>query len=200
MFATDPENCTGPRNDQRHGFAAFLHGRHGTHGRLQVQGGGSLGMLGRLPSHGDGRHPPVAETMVQGLARVPALCFSAVRTCVASLTEAGLEVPSWNVLREKTAAVRADVPEPSEPKFGRQQKATRCLQKFHDEECWPGLSNPERPLMRSLCGPLASVMFTAVPTCMMTRIEVQPFPLLLLRRLRLPLSLDITHLPVWPPT
>ena len=43
--------------------------------------------------------------------------------------------------------------------------------------------------MRSQCGPLASDTFTAVPTSRMMRIDVQPFRLLLLRRLRLPLPL-----------
>ena len=68
------------------------------------------------------RHP-VAETMVQGLARGPAPYFSAVRTCVASLTEAGFEVLSWSVLRENTTAVRADAPEPSKPKLDGSRKA-----------------------------------------------------------------------------
>ena len=71
------------------------------------------------------RHTTVADTMVQGLARDPAPCFSAVRTCVTSLIEAGFEVPSWRVLRASTEAVRPDAPEPSQPKFGWQQKATR---------------------------------------------------------------------------
>ena len=94
------------------------------------------------------------------------------------------------MLRASTEPVRADTPEPSEPKFGWQQKATRCLhQKFHNVEYWPGLSNPERALMRSQCGPLASATFPAVTTNRMTRIEAQPFRLLLLRRLRLPLPL-----------
>ena len=39
--------------------------------------------------------------------------------------------------------------------------------------------------MRSQCGPLASATFTAVSINRMTRIEAQPFRLLLLRRLRL---------------
>ena len=92
--------------------------------------------------------------------------------------------------RANTEPVRADAPEPSEPKIGWQQKATRHLQqKFHDVEYWPSLSNPERALMRSQCGPQASATFTAVPINRMTRIEAQPFRLLLLRRLRLPFSL-----------
>ena len=48
---------------------------------------------------------------------------------------------------------------------------------------------PERVLMRSQHGPLVSAALTAVPTNRMTRIEAQPFRLLLLRRLRLPLPL-----------
>ena len=128
--------------------------------------------------------------MVQGMARDPCPCFEAVRTCVAHLTEAGFEVPPWTVLSDSTTVARADSPEPSEPKFGWQHKATRCVhQQFHDTIYWPELSDPERALMRSQHGPLASAALTAVPTNRMTRIEAQPFRLLLLRRLRLPLPL-----------
>ena len=116
-----PENCTRQRG-QRHSFVALLLEGTGTHGRQQDQGGGVLGKLGRLPSHV--RHPTVTETMVQRFARDPAPCCSAIKTCVASWIEAGLEVPVWSVLREYTTAVRADVLEPSEPKFGWQEKAT----------------------------------------------------------------------------
>ena len=136
------------------------------------------------------RHPTVAATMVQGMARDPCPCFEAVRTCVEHLTEAGFEVSPWTVLRDSTTVARADSPEPSEPKFGWQHKATRCVhQQFHDTVYWPELSDPERALMRSQHGPLSSAALTAVPTNRMTRIEAQPFRLLLLRRLRLPLPL-----------
>ena len=94
------------------------------------------------------------------------------------------------MLRASTEPVRVDVPEPSEPKIGQQQKATRCLhQKFHDVEYWPSLSNRERALMRSQCGFLASATSTAVPNERMTRIEAQLFRLVCLRRVRLPLPL-----------
>ena len=144
------------------------------------------------------RHPTVADTTVQGLARDTAPCFSAVRTCVTSLIEAGFELPSWRMLRASTEPVRVDAPEPSEPKIGWQQKATRCLhQKFHDVECWPCLSNPERGLMRSQCGPLASATFSAVP------IDEDRGPTLPFAPFTTPQSapsLDLTHLPMWPPT
>ena len=136
------------------------------------------------------RHPTVATAMVQGLTRDPAPCFDAVRTCVDHLIEAGFGVPSWSALRDNTTVIRADSPEPSEPKFGWQHKATRCVhQTFHDSVYWPELSDPELALMRFQHGPLASAVLTAVPTSRMTRIEAQPFRLLLLRRLRLPLPL-----------
>ena len=64
------------------------------------------------------RHPTVAATMVQGMARDPSPCFEAARTCVAHLTEAGFEVPPWTVLKDSTTVARADSPEPGEPKLG----------------------------------------------------------------------------------
>ena len=122
------------------------------------------------------RHPTVAATTVRMLDRLRVLmrCRQGLRSH-----------------RGQCEGQHHGSPEPSEPKFGWQQKATQCFhRKFHGVEYWPGLSNPERALMLSQCGPLASATRTAVPTNRMTRIEAQPFRLLLLRRLRLPLTLS----------
>ena len=59
--------------------------------------------------------------------------------------------------------------------------------KFISDALWPTLSAQERALMRSQCGPLSSVAFTAFPTSRLTRFDSQPFWVLLLRRLHLPL-------------
>ena len=80
-------------------------------------------------------HPTVASTMMQGMAMDPCPCFEAVRTCMEHLTEAGFEVPPWTVLRDGTTVARADSPEPSEPKFGRQHKATQCVHSSSTTPC-----------------------------------------------------------------
>ena len=51
----------------------------------------------------------------------------------------------------------------------------------------PTLSNRDATLLRSQAGPLASIPFTVFPTDRSCRIDPQPFRVLLLRRLRLPL-------------
>ena len=83
---------------------------------------------------------------------------------------------------------RVAEPELNQPKFGWQQKATQQLQQqYIREEAWPELGDPARALLRSQHGPLASL--TALPTSRATRIDAQPFRLLLCRRLHLPLPL-----------
>ena len=101
-----------------------------------------------------------------------------------SLRDAGFEVPSWTELAESQEVVFAEEPEPHEPKVGWQQQATKCLhQKFLDEQYWPELTDPQKALMLSQRGPLASVAFAVMPTNRMTRIEAQPFRILLCRPL-----------------
>ena len=68
------------------------------------------------------------------------------------------------------------------PRVGWQRKAVRQVeQKFIHEG---------RALLRSQRGPLASSPLTANPTSRMTRMEAQPFRILLCRRLRFPLPLS----------
>ena len=82
-------------------------------------------------------------------------CFQAVRECQQSLEGAGFNIPSWRELAESPPVREAD-PEPNQPKFGWQQKATRKLeQHFVREEVWPGLGDPTKALLRSQHGPLA---------------------------------------------
>ena len=135
------------------------------------------------------RHPLIAEFIVAGLADGPVPCFQAVRECQRSLVAVGFEMPSWVELSD-SPPTREEDPEPNQPKFGWQQKATRMLEKnFIDEVVWPGLDNASRALFRSQHGPLASAVFTALPTSRVTRVDAQPFRLLLCRRLPLPLSM-----------
>ena len=121
------------------------------------------------------RHPLIADFIVAGLADGPVPCFQAVRECELS----------------DSPPTREEDPEPNQPKFGWQQKATRMLEKnFIDEVVWPGLDNASRALFRSHHGPLAFAVFTAFPTSRV-RVDAQPFRLLLCRRLHLPLPLSM---------
>ena len=137
------------------------------------------------------RHPLIAEFIVAGLADGPVPCFQAVRECQRSLAAVGFEMPSWVELSD-SPPTREEDPEPNQPKFGWQQKATRMLEKnFTDEVEWPGLDNASRALLRSQHGPLAFALFTALPTSRVTRMDAQPFRLLLCRRMHLPLPLSM---------
>ena len=63
--------------------------------------------------------------------------------------------------------------------------ARACHEDQMARTVWPNLTNPERALWRSQKGPLAFLM--AFPTSRSTRIDPQPFRVLLCRRLHLPL-------------
>ena len=100
-------------------------------------------------------------------------------------------MPSWTELSESPPVVNEES-EHNQPKVGWQQKATRQTEhKFIRDEVWPGLDDSHRALFRSQHGPLASVPFIALPTNISTRIDPQPFRILLCRRLRLPLPLTL---------
>ena len=93
--------------------------------------------------------------------------------------QAGLAIPTWIEMVVTPPSAVADG-EPTGPKFGRQQKASRQLQeRFH-------LHVGERAMLRSQHGRRASAALTALPTNRATKIASQPFRFLLCRRLRLP--------------
>ena len=136
------------------------------------------------------RHPSVAEEMIVGLDRDLAPCLAAVRHCREVLAEANFHPPGWRGLGSggSRPCGRSG---PNQPKFGWQQCASRSLETKHlNERVWPGMTDAERALLRSQRGPLASAAVTALPTSRATRMDGQPFRILLLRRLRLPLPLS----------
>ena len=68
---------------------------------------------------------------------------------------------------------------------GRQPKpptGPSLVEQFHVAH-WEELPPPDRALLRSQCGPLASAALTALPICRATLIESQPFRFWLCRRL-----------------
>ena len=110
-----------------------------------------------------------------------------------SLHPVGFTIPSWEelILAENQNRVPVEEEDPSQPRSGRQQEVTVVVHHtFLERELRPLLGETEEALLRSQGGPLASVPFTSLPTMRETSLDPQPFRLLLLRRLRLPLPLS----------
>ena len=140
------------------------------------------------------RHSMISGTMVRALAsadRSPTI--QAVLSCERTLRVSGFDAPNWEDLAEgaRPHHDESQEEEPNQPRHGWQKVASMHLEsKFISDALWPTLSAQERVLMRSQCGPLSSVAFTAFPTSRLTRFDSQPFRVLLLRRLHFPLSLS----------
>ena len=137
------------------------------------------------------RHPIVARTIIEAVeANDPA---QAAQGVVSSA------IPSWDGKDPDHGPVEEE--DASQPRFGRQKDAAAAVHKvFLEEEVRSLLDEPEEALLRSQGAPLASVPFTSLPTLRETTFALQPFRLLLLRRLRLALPLSATLVPVWPST
>ena len=117
------------------------------------------------------RHPDLVATMIHELEHGQS--FTAVRECRGALVKAGLDAPSWGDLLETLSELVED-PEPNAPEFGWQQRATRPLEvQFFQDSLWPFVEDPERALMRSQHGPLASTPLTTLPTSRVMRLDVQ---------------------------
>ena len=124
-------------------------------------------------------------------------CFQAVEEAASRLRLMGVDTPNWEVLSaglrpEEGRRVKHRERDPTQPRHGWQKVASAKVHKQHREEVvWPLLSSSQRASVRSQSGPLASVPFTSFPTCRVTRMESEPFTVLLLRRLRMPLPLSV---------
>ena len=143
------------------------------------------------------RHPDVARRIIQGMATRSSRCFQAVEEAASRLRLMGVDTPNWEVLSaglrpEEGRRVKHRERDPTQPRYGWQKVASAKVHKQHQEEVvWLLLSSSQRASVRSQSGPLASVPFTSFPTCRVTRMESEPFRVLLLRRLRMPLPLSV---------
>ena len=139
------------------------------------------------------RHPTVAPTTIEAIeSNNPSHAAQGVVSTMESLRPAGFTIPSWEELIRAETQNRVPMVEedPSQPRFGRQQEAAVAVHHTFLEGLRPLLGETEEALLRSQGGPLASVPFTSLPTLPETSFDPQPFRLLLLRRLRLPLPLS----------
>ena len=104
----------------------------------------------------------------------------------------GFVCPSWEDLAtgEVGAALEEDE-DPNQPRSGWQSKAARKVEAKSFARLLGTLTDPQKALLRSQGGPLASAPFISMPIDKVSRIDSQSFRLLLLRRLRQPLSLTV---------
>ena len=137
------------------------------------------------------RYPAVGDQISSALSRgAPGRYLDAAASCRERLLDVSFELPPWEDL-QRGALPRQHELDDAEPgvkrhgwQFGASQKVDDC---FLSGALWPGLSLPSRALLRSQGGPLAGLPFTCFPTAAHSRFDAQPFRLLLLRRLWLPL-------------
>ena len=111
----------------------------------------------------------------------------------ARLREMGLNTSDWEALADGLRPGIEDCErEPSQVNHGWQKFASEAVHEHHRTNVvWPQLSPDERALVRSQSGPLSSVPFTAMPVHRVSKLDSEPFRVLLLRRLRLPLPFTV---------
>ena len=137
-------------------------------------------------------HPVVATTMILGLNARAIPTFHAVGKCSDTLQNVGFTPPSWEYF------AKGEPPPPPEENVeseddrniprGWQKASTKMVeQAYFSAKIQPQLTEPEAALWRLQQGLLASVPFIVFPTNRATRIDPQPFRVLLCRRLHLPL-------------
>ena len=138
------------------------------------------------------RHPQVAEDIIRGM-NLAHGHMAVVEESGARLREVGLDTPNWEALADGLRpGPQEQEREPCQVSHGWQKFASEAVQEHHRlNVVWPQLSPNERALVRSQSGPLSSVPFTAMPIHRVSKLDSEPFRVLLLRRLRLPLPFTV---------
>ena len=139
------------------------------------------------------RHPQVAQDMMTGFRSQRSGCLSSVTGAVNRLLEVGVHVPEWKEIADGLRPEDLGVAEwePCEGRGWQRHASATVHDQYREQVVWPHLSLAERALVRSQSGPLASVPFTALPIHRISRMDPEPFRVLLLRRLRMPLPLNV---------
>ena len=143
------------------------------------------------------RHPTVASKLVGELEGMPSTPFlnAAVEARRHLTRTMGFEPPSWH---EVAAGARPPFrdPENFEPgtvRGGWQQEASSCVEKHFQAELLDRVPEQVQALIRSQAGPGAGAALSVVPTNLETTIPPHLFRVVLLRRLRQPLSLSVRN-------
>ena len=107
------------------------------------------------------------------------------------LVEAGFQAPVWADLTVNNPARprggNFDDVEPGTRPGWQQESSLLLEERFVSDSLWPRLTPQRKALFRSQGGPMASVPYTCFPIAPHSRFDPQPFRVLLLRRLWLPL-------------
>ena len=86
------------------------------------------------------RHPDVADSIIMGVERDPALCFRAVRDCEGHLRAAGFEPRPWEDIAQGARPGDSAEDEPQLQKRSWQKEATSQVEQQHlDSTVWPTL-------------------------------------------------------------
>ena len=144
------------------------------------------------------RHPDIADLIGVALFRGRFLedsSLQAAAMCRERLLDVGFDSPpEWgDVARGQRPGRSPQNRDPTEPRFGWQCLASEDVERTYlHGAVWPELSQADRALLRSQCGPFAGIPFTCSPMMVESRLEPQIFRVLflLLRRLWCPLPLS----------
>ena len=121
------------------------------------------------------RHPGSVEEIINGVV------VGRQHSAMGSTCAEGLRPQTGDAERESCQA-----------SHGWQKYAAQTVHEYHrDHVLWPRLSPDQRALVRSQSGPLASVPFTALPVHRVSKMDSEPYRVLLLRRLCLPLPFTV---------
>ena len=140
------------------------------------------------------RHPQISRSILRSIATDnPPHHIDGVSISEAALRLSGFHPPSWEELAEGLRPGRRAIEDEdrTQPRFGWQKLAAESLQlDFRENVLMPSLPGEKRALLRSQSGPFSSTPFVAFPTTKATTFDPQPFRVLMLRRVHLPLPLS----------
>ena len=140
------------------------------------------------------RHPEIARIILDAIHdESDADGIQALLSSAASVRDAGFTPPSWDDLATGTVEEEAQhgEVEPNQPRHGWQSRAAREVESRSLHAITEVLQIPQQALLRSQGRPLASAPFVCMPVDRVFRIDSQPFRILLLRCLRMPLPLTV---------
>ena len=140
------------------------------------------------------RHPEIARIILDAIHdESNADGIQALLSSAASVRDADFTPPSWDDLATGTAEEEAQhgEVEPNQPRHGWQSRAGPEVESRSLHAIREVLPIPQQALLRSQGGPLASAPFVCMPVDRVFKIDSQPFRILLLRRLRMLLSVTV---------
>ena len=119
-------------------------------------------------------------------------CLSSLAGAVHLLRDTGFQPPAFADLPLQPPVLPANPDEPVDTTRGWQRPASRAIDDSTAGRFRAMLDPPSLALLESQCGPFASRVLTALPSCHELTLDSPVFRALLLRRLCLPLPLDET--------